>query len=353
MSQPLGSAGGGHPPPSPVHSDRAPNALQGSALAALIWVGYDSVLTLDREVASVWRSPWSVTKCLYLFLRYNSLVALAFYFVETLGTTPFIVMLDLPRSNPHISAEPCLRSLNFVKTVMAGRSYIASTEILCVLMGEALILLRINALYGWERKWVICTVFSFLGEAIVGIVTTVVTLQGGSGALSGSTNILDCSSVAQDVPDVNIGMCEFGVTGIYFAMIFRKAQDLAIENSKTMWQILWASDLLPTIHLCLKDACAYFLVAFGNDPILLSRRIACPDPTTAAVLLMNLVLITAKLGYAQIGTPWLIATYTVASTRIFLNLKDLGLRSSQYNSATWSEFERASVLDFREVVPEL
>jgi hypothetical protein len=152
----------------------------------------------------------------------------------------------------------------------------------------------------------------------VGIVTTVVTLQGGSGALSGSTNILDCSSAAQDVPDVNIGthtsfiycdirltrpsrnvvsfeisllsisndaiqvyfchrcLCvsivpvwllfsEFGVTGIYFAMIFRKAQDLAIENSKTMWQILWASDLLPTIHLCLKDACAYFLVYV--DPV--------------------------------------------------------------------------------------
>ncbi|KAJ7356594.1 hypothetical protein DFH08DRAFT_953931 [Mycena albidolilacea] len=343
MSQPL-AVGSGHPPPSPVRSDRAPNALQGSALAALIWVGYDSVLTLDREVASVWRSPWSVTKCLYLFLRYNSLAALAFYFVETLGTTPFIVMLDLPQSNPHISAEPCLRSLNCNRT-----------EILCVLMGEALILLRINALYGWERKWVICTVFSFLCEAIVGIVTTVVTLQGGSGALAGSTNILDCSSVAQDVPDVNIGMwcTSILVVCIYFAMIFRKTQDLAIENSKTMWQILWASDLLPTIHLCLKDACAYFLVVFGNDPVLLSRRIACPDPTTAAVLLMNLVLITAKLGYAQIGTPWLIATYTVASTRIFLNLKNLGLRSSQYNSATWSEFERASVLDFREVVPEL
>ncbi|KAJ7924350.1 hypothetical protein B0H13DRAFT_1978020 [Mycena leptocephala] len=119
------------------------------------------------------------------------------------------------------------------------------------------------------------------------------------------------------------------VTCIYFTMIFRKAQSLAAEHSKSIWQILSAPDLFPTMHLCLKDACVYFLVVF-------------------VVLLMNLILVTVHKGYAMIGTPWLIATYTVASTRIFLNLKELTLRTSQYNSATWSEFERASVLEFRE-----
>jgi len=237
-------------------------------------------------------------------------------------------MLDLPPASMHIGPEPCMRTLKYLR---GGRSYIAGTEIFCVLVGEALILLRINALYGWERKWIILTVFLFMCESIVGIVTTVVTLVGGRGGLAGSTKILDCSPDAANVPDVNIAMwcTSLAVTCIYFAMIFRKTQTLAAENSLSMWQILHASELLPTIHLCLKDACAYFSVIF-------------------LVLLMNLVLITAHIGFAQIGTPYLIATYTVASTRIFLNLKDLSRRSSHYNSATWSEFERTSVLDFRE-----
>ncbi|KAJ6498107.1 hypothetical protein C8R47DRAFT_1112840 [Mycena vitilis] len=335
----LDLAGAKHPPSSPVNPLRGPNALQGNALAALMWVAYDLVLTMDREIWSVWRAPWSVTKCMYLFLRYNSLAALAFYFMETLGTTPFMVMLNLPSDSPAsnsnsshtstISAAPCINALKYA---IAGRSYIAATEILCVLVGEALILLRINALYGWERKWIVVTVFSFMCEAIVGIVTTIVTLSGGARGLSGSTGILDCSSAATNVPDVNLGGCtSLGVVCIYFAMILRKTHVLAAENAKSMWQILNAADLLPTIHVCLKDACAYFLIVL------------------AAALLMNLILITAHLGYAQIGTPWLISTYTVASTRIFLNLKDLN-HASDAGDATWSEFQRASVLDFRGAV---
>lgn len=79
---------------------------------------------------------------------------------------------------------------------MAGRSYIASfasishvnnsghsqcnrTEILCVLMGEALILLRINALYGWERK---CMLFFFFDSRMIESLTT--TDQGSSARCS-------------------------------------------------------------------------------------------------------------------------------------------------------------------------
>ncbi|KAJ7924351.1 hypothetical protein B0H13DRAFT_1863986 [Mycena leptocephala] len=251
MPQSLSPAGGsspfaGHPPPSPVNLLRGPNALQGNALAALLWVMYDSTLTFDREIWSVWN----------------------FYFMETL-------MLDLPPASMHIGPEPCMRTLKPQRWPELHSRH-CRTEIFCVLVGEALILLRINALYGWERKWIILTVFLFMyvdvssaGESIVGIVTTVVTLVGGRGGLAGSTNILDCSPDAANVPDVNIAM--------------------------------WCTSLAVTL-----------------------------------VLLMNLVLITAHIGFAQIGTPYLIATYTVASTRIFLNLKDLSQRSSHYNSATWN-----------------
>ncbi|KAJ6456142.1 hypothetical protein C8R45DRAFT_1035021 [Mycena sanguinolenta] len=345
MAQPTGGGGGRPWRPSPTQGSMGsfpppePSALQGTALAALIWVAYDLSLTLDSEVRSLSTSPWSVSKCLYLFLRYNSLFALAFYFMETLGVTQFSVILTLPPTDPHYIDG----------YVMAGRIYIATTEILCVLFGEALILLRINALYGWNRKWVVFTVFLFFSE--VGIVTTTITLRGGSTGLSGSTEILNCSTTPQNLPDVNIGPCtSLVVVCIYFTMVFRMIRTLAIENGKTAWQILWAADLLPTIHLCLRDSCAYFLSPSSTEP-------------SPAVLLMNLVLLTARLGYAQIGTPSVaflspqlrigqLTDQRTQSTRIFLNLKYLSQRSSQYNSATWSEFERASVMDFREVGSE-
>ncbi|KAF8151971.1 hypothetical protein K438DRAFT_1864859 [Mycena galopus ATCC 62051] len=306
MAQPTSfSPAGGGPGQSfnPVSALQGPNALQGNALAALIWIR--SIPVVGHQM-------------LYLFLRCNSLAALSFYFMETFRR--YVDIPSPPSPNSHFAPGPsyCLRTLK-----RHGRpSYIASTEILCVLVGEALILLRINALYGWERRWVIFTAFLFLCN--VGIVTTSVTLSGGSSSLSGSTGILDCTPAPLDVPDVNIGTCtSLAVVCIYFAMIFRKTHSLAVENSMTMWQILWAADLLPTIHVCLKDACAYFMVGPPHEPRINHR----------------------ELGYAQVGTP--------SSTRIFLNLKYLSERSSQYNSATWSEFERASVLDFREIVPEM
>ncbi|KAF7367496.1 hypothetical protein MSAN_00812500 [Mycena sanguinolenta] len=320
------------PPPDPT-------ALQGTAMAALIWVAYDLSLTLDREIQSILLVALEMlvsaptiqqSLCISILLPGNT------------GSYSIFCHLDLATYRPalrgrHLFAHAQSKSLKIPlsSNVMIGRIYIATTEILCVLAGEALILLRINALYGWDRKWVVFTVFLFFSEAVVGIVTTTITLRGGSAGLSGSTEILNCSTTPKNLPDVNIGMwcTSLFVVCVYFTMIFRMIRTLAIENGKSVWQILWAADLLPTIHICLRDACAYFLVVF-------------------VVLLMNLVLLTAKLGYAQIGTPWLISTYTVASTRIFLNLKYLSQRSSQYNSATWSEFERASVLDFRETGTE-
>ncbi|KAJ7139408.1 hypothetical protein C8R44DRAFT_975230 [Mycena epipterygia] len=341
---PLNTSGFEVPPVTPVIAGIAsgPNALQGSAIAALIWVPYDLLLSLDREIWSVWKSPWGPTKCLYIFLRYNSIFALSFYFMETrawYNTVSGDVNSTIPLGSCficalfallHVVRQSPREIFQYSLTRTFNKLTASRTEILCVLVGEALILLRINALYGWERKWIAFTVFLFISESIVGISTTVITLLGGSKGLSGSTEDANCHADANNVPDVNIGMwcTSLAVTCIYFTMIFRKTYLLAAENSKSMRQILWSPDLFPTIQLCLKDACVYFLVVF-------------------VVLLMNLVLITAHRGYAQVGTPWLIATYTVASTRIFLNLKDLTRRANQYNSATWSEFERASVLNLQ------
>ncbi|KAJ7112693.1 hypothetical protein C8R44DRAFT_856274 [Mycena epipterygia] len=60
--------------------------LQGSArwctAAALTWVVYDVSLTFEREVVSVWRSSWSLSKILFLFSRYHTIIALGFFLME-------------------------------------------------------------------------------------------------------------------------------------------------------------------------------------------------------------------------------------------------------------------------------
>ncbi|KAF7310379.1 hypothetical protein HMN09_00579900 [Mycena chlorophos] len=184
-----------------------PNLAQGSpkfTVAALMWVVYDLCLNLDREIWSVWNTPWGWTKGLYLFLRCNNLVGLSFYFMETLRTTPFAVLQSLPTLNNGKSSTHCEQTerLSVIKT--AGRSYIAATEVLSVLVGEALILIRINVLYGWTRRWISITGFLYFSEAIVAIITTVITLTGGSSLLLGSQHILDCTDDSSNVPDLNI-----------------------------------------------------------------------------------------------------------------------------------------------------
>ncbi|KAJ7137405.1 hypothetical protein C8R43DRAFT_1132277 [Mycena crocata] len=68
-------------------SNRSPQLsfLQGSAMSALTWVLYDAGLTLDREIISVWRSSWSLSKVLFLFSRYHTIIALGFFLMEASG----------------------------------------------------------------------------------------------------------------------------------------------------------------------------------------------------------------------------------------------------------------------------
>ncbi|KAJ7473912.1 hypothetical protein B0H11DRAFT_2195534 [Mycena galericulata] len=203
-----------------------------------------------------------------------------------------------------------------------------------------LILIRINAIYGWSRTISALTLFLFCAESVIGITTTVVSILGGSKTLVESTGILNCMPNQVNVPDINASrkITSMLVACIYLGLILHQATDavdvIEVTDEPTTCRrmpILAAfrySRTIPTFHRCLRDAGIYFIVIFG-------------------VLLLNLVLILKHNPYAQLGTPWLLATYSVASTRIFLNLKDLSLERELHNAVTWSEFERNSGLDLQ------
>ncbi|KAJ6473837.1 hypothetical protein C8R45DRAFT_1011948 [Mycena sanguinolenta] len=307
-----------------------PNSLQGSATAALTWVVYDICLTLDREIVSVWRSSWSLSKILFLFSRYHTILSLGFFLMECIGTKHFLMPLAVADFHPPPGFfAPCIANLPYTN---ASRWYIGLTEVFSILAGELLILIRINTVYGWNRK---------SSSLYIGLVTTVLSLLGGSRGLFGSSNILVCGPDRVNVPDVNIAseLTSMVVACVYLGLVIHKAldvlQDLEAVDARPRTQKVGlvayfksSRVTLPILHRCLRDAALYFVVVF-------------------VVLLLNLILVVSRNRFAQLGSAWLLATYSVASTRIFLNLKELTLPAHNYNGVTWSEFQQNSALELQ------
>ncbi|KAJ7908037.1 hypothetical protein B0H13DRAFT_2017631 [Mycena leptocephala] len=192
-----------------------------------------------------------------------------------------------------------------------SRWYLGLTEVLSIMSGEFMILIRINAVYGWSR------------HVVIGFSTTIVSIQGGAKGLYNSTEILSCDARQGYIPDVNISglilprCTSMAVLAIYLILVVHKAKDLVhvidgAEGQLTMKKVghLFAFQTMhmtPTLHVCLRDAAIYFGVVF-------------------CALLVNLVL--------------------VLSTRIFLNLKDL---SARYNESSWSKFQDNSAFESNEM----
>ncbi|KAJ6473804.1 hypothetical protein C8R45DRAFT_1011893 [Mycena sanguinolenta] len=303
-----------------------PSSLQGSAMAALTWVVYDVCLTLDREIVSVWRSSWSLSKILFLFSRYHTILPLGFFLMECIGTKHFLLPLAVDfhgKIPPPSFFAHCIANLPYTN---ASRWYIGLTEVFSILAGELLILIRINTVYGWSRK---------SSSPYIGLVTTVISLLGGSRGLFGSRNILICGPGRVNVPDVNIA-----IACVYIGLVIHKAldvlQDLKAADARPrphkaglVAYFKSSRVTLPILHRCLRDAGTF-----------LSRQ-------RGMVLLVNLILVVSHHRYAQLGSAWLLATYSVASTRIFLNLKELTLPAHDYNGVTWSEFQQNSALELQ------
>ncbi|KAJ7029893.1 hypothetical protein C8F04DRAFT_1264453 [Mycena alexandri] len=304
-----------------------PNYLQGSAMAALTWIVYDVCLTLDREIVSVWRSSWSLSKVLFLFSRYHTILSLGFFLMECIGTKHFLLPLPVNfnvngKPPPPGFFAPCIANLP-VRMIPLSQIPDSSQPLLTCSIAVRL------AVYGWGRKIVALTLFLFCAETVIGLGTTVISLLGGSKRLFGSTNILTCGPDRVNVPDVNIA-----IACVYVGLVIHKAlnvlQDIEAADGRpkahkvSLITYFKASRVtLPIFHLSL-----YFVVVF-------------------MVLLVNLLLVVSHNRFAQLGSAWLLATYSVASTRIFLNLKELTLSAHKYNGATWSEFQQNSALELQ------
>ncbi|KAJ6587925.1 hypothetical protein B0H19DRAFT_1300263 [Mycena capillaripes] len=188
------------------------------------------------------------------------------------------------------------------------------TEVFSILAGELLILIRINTVYGWSRKT----------ETVIGLVTTVISLLGGSKGLFGSTNIANCGPHRVNVPDVN-------VASVYVGLVIHKALDV--------FQDIEAADGPPKAHKV--GLVAYFKASRVTLPIF---HLCLRDAGTGAAGksdsgCIGQPLCTIGIGRLKVPRPQLAAGDLLGG--------ELTLSAHKYNDATWSEFQENSALDFQ------
>ncbi|KIY51918.1 hypothetical protein FISHEDRAFT_56378 [Fistulina hepatica ATCC 64428] len=332
------------------------DAFRGTSTAMLVWALYDFSLCFNREVDLVWQqvTRWNLSKFLYLFIRYHTMGALIYYFIYALYKEDLLLedVENLDIEVKRIDSLPCASRVLIQSTGVQGSrksvrnapSGNTTAEITSIAVGEALILLRINALFGRTRRFLVLTVFLFfdilalnkqlpIAEGIIGIVTSSITLSGGSSGLYGSTDVLNCSLDAKNVSDVNIAMwiTSLTVACIFFALIVYKTH-ISMREIHTGGQIPLITlfqfpTTSPTLYICVRDSFVYFARYITNESHF--------ERDGKSVL-------AARDAYLSLPSSCLIATYGVTSSRIFLNLKEAGVRRSNV-----SDVINMSALEFR------
>ncbi|KAL1663614.1 hypothetical protein GGF50DRAFT_102814 [Schizophyllum commune] len=288
------------------------------------------------------REGRNLPKLLYVFIRYHTIGAMIFYFHHSLYKIDF-QLINLEEVSDDLLSV-CISQSKVNGKNISYRWYMAMrvTQILSITVGEALVLLRINALYGWSRRLMSFTVALFVAHANaqVGIVTTCITLTGGSEALLGSSGVLDCTADAKNMSDVNIAMwCTSMIVVCTFSLLNTSSYLREIMITRGRYPLLALvrnPQAAPALYTCVRDASMYFLLAF-------------------TCVLMNLLLNLLHSPYVQVGSPWLVATYGVTSSKIFLNLKEVGLQtrmpfSMSDNFGGTQSMPRFRILDAKQIV---
>ncbi|KAK0228909.1 hypothetical protein IW262DRAFT_649575 [Armillaria fumosa] len=121
------------------------HAVNIAAAGALTWLVYDIALTASLELSMLVKARWTFTKVLYCFIRYY---------------TVFTLSINL--------AGNCQRWFWFI-------GY--NGPVLSTAIGECLFLIRVNALYGYNRRIMILTSSLYLAETVLGFTTVAVEIS--------------------------------------------------------------------------------------------------------------------------------------------------------------------------------
>ncbi|TFK52423.1 hypothetical protein OE88DRAFT_1734417 [Heliocybe sulcata] len=244
--------------------------------AALTWLIYDILLTVSEEIEAVWNTKWTLSKVLYLLLRYLIVITLM---------------------------------INLVVSVASW-------------LGGGLLAVRIWALYGCGRKILIVVCFLYFVETAAGIISASLTLASEhSASRIPGLPVRGCFlSLTQPRNNglIIIGWTfHVGVNAIFFALTMYKfmrtvgAQGFSILESRTV---------APLFHLFIYDGAFYFLVILASSLYNLVIMLALWDRPTVVV-----------------GESILAATYAITSSRLMLHLrKSVGQHNTPHE---WGDLE--------------
>ncbi|KAF9256378.1 hypothetical protein L218DRAFT_216911 [Marasmius fiardii PR-910] len=254
---------------TPIQEAEGAQAVNQSSVAALAFLVYDVLITIDEEVNLIWPRPWSFLKVIYVFVRYIPvLVQISIIFVGT----------ELPVA------------LNYTpRDCFIWMTYQAAALITIVATVDLILILRVFALYHDNR----------LVKYIVGALYLVY--------LAGM-----CAGLVLGVPKIKYNsLC------------------VVIDAANIMALYLGSAMFFQTVLFLLTTAKFISAVraGWGNVPIL---RVVMRDGTWAFTLLL---LIEAGYGslyalpnrsYAGILYGWLLTAFSFSGYRILLNLNNLG-----------------------------
>ncbi|OBZ71682.1 hypothetical protein A0H81_08878 [Grifola frondosa] len=277
--------------------------------AATTWVAYDVLLTLGEEMEFLWKAKNSLAKMLYFLVRYYNLMTLILLLaVNTNSKVGFKVrpVYSLPPSGATTlfayCDKHCQRWLWFEAI---GAVYLSG------ILGEALLVLRLYAAYARSKKALAIILLLYLVESILGLVTAIFQVKGIHLAPRISLfPIPGCVGTANSHGQISLKfwITAMSITCIYFVLILSKfLRDVPLQDKPSSILKLKLVDirqLSPLTSLFVRDAAFYFLVVLAAN-------------------LLNLIcfVIFANRVLESLGTPWLMAVFSITSSRLCLSLR--------------------------------
>ncbi|KDQ56699.1 hypothetical protein JAAARDRAFT_207789 [Jaapia argillacea MUCL 33604] len=252
-------------------------------VASLAWLTYDVILTFGEESSTIWRSKFSIPKVLYLLLRYVVLITLS---------------LNLAvNTSENLSPEVCGPWMRF-----QGLDSVAIASWL----GEALLMLRVWALYERSRKVLIFSLFLYLVDMASGLMAAFVTYHS--------------ESQVPPIPGLSVPGCYLSLsapTAIWSTYVgwlvhaFVNTVYFALTMHKFVKGIRWSDynlrqfeQFAPLLSLFVRDGTFYFFII-----------LVCT--------LYNLIIMFFLFHRPVfvVGMSIMAATYAVTSSRVVLDLR--------------------------------
>ncbi|KZT29719.1 hypothetical protein NEOLEDRAFT_1174735 [Neolentinus lepideus HHB14362 ss-1] len=297
-----------------------------SAAAATAWLVYEIIITMDREIKFTWRSRWTIPKCLYIIVRYFTLVNMIMYLVgelshvnDTASTWTYYCESSQYKYECPISGEfarilASRRSPVTPGTLVVNAStgdFIGSCPVLTSIFAEALLVIRLYALYHGRWKAIALVGTLYLAETTMSIVSAVLTLK----PLPLSPNVLGLPgcSYSHESPDPEMLRLAIGswtlvafVTFMYFLLTLINFIVTLYPKGlpDKLLELHNLPRLAPILYLFVRDGTVYFFIVF-----------------VAALLTITLTAAFPSRAISAMGYLWLTVTYSVMSARLYLNLR--------------------------------